>query len=305
MSVVGFGHVGKALAYLLGSVAEPLLLNIMDPNLNEGSFADIRHSLGASAHQLAQNDQRLLASSEVVFHCAGASVPKGASRLEVAAQSMEITEAVFGELKFLAADPLVVVLANPLDVLVTQLVRLTGLPAERVVGTGTLLDTYRFNALVADELGCAPCEVDGWVLGEHGDTMVLWASGSRTTDGRPLTDQLSLSKLEELLAKTRTTAAMIKSHQGATYYGVARCALVLWEAFLNDEQRLLPASVIAPDHLRQRYRLPEVALSLPLEIGRKQLRVGQLDLTDTEAAGLSQSAETIRQAYRQAWSRAQ
>ena len=291
ISIVGFGRVGRALALLLSEVQGEIGLNIMDPWLNPGSYEDICHAHAHRPHRLYQNREDLLSESEVIFHCAGPEVPAGQSRLAVVQSSMELTEQIFGSVQLVT--PLVIVVSNPVDIIAYYTRAVSKLDSTQVIGTGTLLDSRRFNILVERELELPAALSQAVLLGEHGDSAMLWRSGS-TIGGKPLADSLTRLQQEEILDLTKAQAAYIKEHQGATFYGVANCALTLWKAYLDEEYSVLPFSVEVPESWRVRLGLSQsLYLSLPCRIGKRSLQVLEAKLEAEEWAHLAASARVL------------
>lgn len=293
LSIIGFGRVGRALAFLLNQSAGPLWVNLVDPELNRGAYEDILHSFwGRTGHRFTVNDQARLRASQVIFHCAGPSVPHGQSRLAVARSSAELTSQIFAPLDLSEASPLVIVLANPVDLISWQLSQLAGLAPSQVIGTGTLLDSWRLNSLLDRHLGLVSGQSQAVLLGEHGNSMALWSEGSKVA-GRPLEEAVPPTELDDLLQQTRQMAHLIKHHQGATYYGVASCALHLWRAVRSTEPCVLPASVEVPEPLLGQLEVDPLFLSLPVELGNGQLRVSQQEFRGEDLERLKASAQQL------------
>jgi len=291
VSVIGLGRVGKAVSFLLTHSSEPLLLNLIDPWLNLGAFEDLSHAHVDS--QVIRNDHDLLPHSEIIFHCAGPEVPPGASRLAVRDRSYELTEKIFSNLSFGNNEPLVIVLSNPVDLITHHTLKITGLPPERVLGTGTLLDTRRFNILSERSLGLKRGSVDAVLLGEHGQSCVLWGAGSRVS-GELIGEVVEPSELTRLLEETKRQAAYIKKHQGATYYGVARCAVDLMRMHNGPGVKKSIASVLCPKRIGQALEIERpVCLSLPVELGKGKLTVKETQFEGVDLENLRRSAHVL------------
>jgi L-lactate dehydrogenase len=298
VTIIGLGRVGRTLAFLLSEQSTPCHINLVDPDLNEGSFEDLVHAHAHQPHTLHANDLDNIVHSEVIFHCAGPSVPAGHSRLAVARESVKLTHDIFVPLGLTRSEALVIVLANPVDVVAYWLKKFTGLPHEQVVGTGTMLDTRRFNTLLERHHGLQAGTSQAFLIGEHGSSITLWQTGSQV-GGQPLADFLSDESREQLLEQTRAQADFIKKRQGATFYGAASCALQLWRAYRSQTPQRLTISTQVPEPLCQRLGLDEqVFMSLPVFLGQKDLVVDMPKLTPTEADRLADSGKILHQAIK-------
>lgn len=284
ISIIGLGQVGRALAFLLCREPEGLLLNFVDPSLNPGAIEDLLHAHADQNRVFAFNDQDALLSSDVIFHCAGPRVPEGYSRRAVRNSSLALTTEIFSPLALSRHQPLVVVLANPVDVISLKVAQLTGLHPGRILGTGTLLDTRRLNSLLERELELPSGEAQAILLGEHGESMTLWTGGSRIS-GIPILDALPWGRLQGILEKVGDMATFIKRYQGATFYGVSNCALDLWKWFREPSTRATIASVQVPESLSKKWGLEPLFMSLPVVLGGGQVDVlaGEFSGEDDEA----------------------
>lgn len=294
ISVVGFGRVGQHVTYLLSHTAHvDMIINVMDPDDSlEGSFLDILHTTVAHNFELDWNNEELFAASDYVFHCAGPSVLPGATRMSIATESIDLTNTIFEGVKW-EGEPFVIVLANPVDVLCKYVKLAAGLPAHKVIGTGTLLDSWRLDTLLCDELDLPSDAVFSWVLGEHGESMVpVWSQS--LVDGQNAADWLSDEKKQRIHEELKSMAAKIKATQGATYYGVARAALEIFEALEGFGGGVEVASVNVNAHYQQRLGCADIFLSLPVQIEDGEiLIVNDYLLTEEELTALRASAQRI------------
>lgn len=294
LSIIGFGRVGQALAFLLGGLGEPVRVNLIDPVPNLGAYEDILHSYQIQGSELTLNDHEALLDSDVIFHCAGPSVPKGAPRLSVARESLELTKTIFEPLDLEEKSPLIVVLANPVDLVCLQIQRVTKMDPSKVLGTGTLLDTHRFNSLMDRELDLPPGTSQAVVLGEHGNSMNLWLGGS-FLHGKPIADSVSSQILGSVFDRTRTMARYIKKYQGATFFGVARCAVRIWRQFLAQDIQVIPLSVQVGPEYRKAWKGQPFWMSLPCRVGQGQATA--MALSEEDRLPLEKSAQKLRLAW--------
>lgn len=296
VTIIGFGKVGRAVAFLLSASRVALTVNIVDPEVGRGAFLDISHAYQGGGHTLCPNQHDLTPRSEVIFHCAGPSVPPGATRLSVAEESLALTEKIFFGIEFEEQEPLVVVLANPVDLVCLRAWQASGLPPERIIGTGTLLDTRRFNVLLEERLGLEVGASQAMVLGEHGSSMALWTAGSRL-EGRPILEKVSPKILAEVMVRTKESAAEIKRHQGATYYGVAHCAVSLWHLHRERNQVLLPASVLIRESFETKWGNEPYFMSVPVLLGQHAVEMPGTTFKDKDLIGLTASANALHDAW--------
>jgi L-lactate dehydrogenase len=269
ISIVGFGNIGKVICALLLPYKEyNFTLNIVDidPNV-KGAITDFEHGNQLYPnHTLSHNNEDLLNNSDFIFHCAGASVPKGKSRLHTCQQSVDMTEAIFKNFKP-TKTPFIIVVANPVDIISTITYKLTGLPANRIIGTGTFLDSIRMNHVI-EKMRKDVTTADAIILGEHGTTAFL-SKHLSSINGLPFSDFIDDDALEHCMTLVKNAAEEIKSTQDVTIYGVSYCAIQLFEMLLSEEGRKVPVSTLIPEALRKELGAPELFLSLYSTINQR------------------------------------
>lgn len=262
ISIVGFGNIGKLIcALLLPNKEHHFTINIVDidPAI-KGAITDFEHGIQLYPnHTITHNSEVLLNNSDFIFHCAGASVPKGKSRLYTCRQSIEITEAIFKNFKA-NKTPFIIVVANPVDIISTITYKLTGLPHTHIIGTGTFLDSIRMNQIVR-KVNPKLSSIDSVLIGEHGATTFLSEQLS-SIDGRPFSAFFDASELRHNMDLVKSAAAEIKVTQDATIYGVSYCAIQLFEALLSQKSQNLPVSVLIPKTLQKDLGGADLFLSL-------------------------------------------
>ena len=295
IGIIGTGWVGAsvAISVLHAGIASELLLADKRAELAEGEAMDLAH--GASFYpgakvRAAAIDEMLETDALVV--AAGRGGKPGESRLALlrdnAATARELGERLRGY------RGLVVVVTNPVDVLTFVLQRSSGLPPERVIGTGTMLDTARLRHAIGEELSIEPRSIHAQVVGEHGDSeVVLWSSAS--VGGTPLRAWPGWRAEHEprIAEQVRRAAYEIIQRKGATNHaiGLVTAALLRWS--LRGERRVLTVSRVQTGALGMR----DVALSLPTVIGvAGATDVVAPEMDDAERAALDRSAATLREA---------
>lgn len=295
ISIIGFGNIGKMICgLLLNEKEDAYTLNVMDVNDEvQGAILDFKHGMQIeSKHTLSYNDQVLFNQSDVIFHCAGASVPKGESRLYTCQQSVEITEAIFEGFNP-TKKPFVIVVANPVEIITTVTQRITQLPDGHVFGTGTFLDSMRMNHIVKEDHE-EVSEVKAVLLGEHGSSVFLSEQLSTVGD-LPFSKRFNENEQMAYLDKVKRAAEEIKSTQKATIFGVSYCALALFEALNSKEAIYQPVSVPVPNFLRKKMGEESLCLSLYCKIDRNgAIPDDSYDPSASELDDLRRSFDVIR-----------
>jgi L-lactate dehydrogenase len=296
VGIVGVGAVGASVAVsaLHAGVANELLLSDVRADVAEGEAMDLAH--GASFYPAAQvraASVEEMIDTEAVVIAAGRGGKPGESRLELLRDNATAVRDIGTRLR--GYRGLVVVVTNPVDVLTYVVAESSGLPAERVIGTGTMLDTARLRQILGEELELDPRSVHAQVVGEHGDSeVVLWSNAQ--VGGTPLRvwPRWRREKEREIGERVRTAAYEIIRRKGATNHaiGLVTAALLRWT--LRGERRVLTVSRVQDS---SRLGLSEVALSLPTIVGSDgatQVVVPEMD--DAEREALERSASVIRKA---------
>lgn len=300
VGIVGTGNVGKAGAYALfiQNLASELVLCDIDERKAEGEAMDLMHGqmLAGKATVRAGSYEDLKGAQVVIITAgAGQSSPEE-SRLDLLQRNASIFRDIIAELDRHVPDAILLIATNPVDILTYVAQRLSTRPDEHVVGTGTLLDTARFRALLGQYYGVDPRSVHAYILGEHGDSEVaVWSHAY--IGGRPILDQTVLGKpfdrdqMQELFEQARRAAYDIIDRKGHTDTAIGVVISRLVRAILHDENAVLPVST----RLHGEYGLPDVCLSLPCVVGSEGIvhRV-RPELSRDELLGLKSSASVLR-----------
>ncbi len=305
VGIVGSGFVGSAAAYamVLQGVASELVLIDRDRRLSEAHAQDILHATPfAHPAQIEAGDYADLTGAVVVVITAGVAQRPGETRLQLLQRNAQVFAEVIPPVSHHAPDAILLIATNPVDIMTHVATRLVNLPPARVIGSGTILDTARFRALLGEHLGVSPSSVHAYVLGEHGDSEVLvWSEakvGGVGVDqfaeqrGCPLTP----AERQRIEDGVRHAAYRIIEGKGATYYGIGAVLARLTRAILIDERAALTVSTLNP-HVEG---VSDVALSLPRIVGRDGvLTTLTPTLNDDERAALRRSAEILKEAVTQ------
>jgi L-lactate dehydrogenase len=306
VGIVGAGNVGVAAAYALFNqhLASELVLLDKDAERAKGEAMDLMHGqvLAGRTTVRAADDYADLADVQLIVISAGVGQSSpDESRLELLDRNAGIFEEIIGELDRHAPEAVLVVATNPVDVLTRIAQAKSERPPERIIGTGTLLDTARFRALLGRRYGVDPRSVHAYILGEHGDSEVpIWSQA--TIGGRPLEASEVLDRpfdadaMRQLFEEARNAAYEIIQRKGHTDSAIGVVIARLARAVLNDERSVQPVSV--PAENAYDIDAGEVCLSLPCVIGRGGVEGRVLpDLSASEADDLRVSARALTESW--------
>lgn len=302
VGIVGCGLVGSTAAYAvaLEGAASDLVLVDLNPALARAHAEDILHATPfATPVRIVAGDYPDLRGAEAVVLACGVAQRPGETRLQLLERNAEVFRKVVARVMVSAPEAILVVASNPVDVMTQVVTRVSGNAAGRVIGSGTILDTARFRALLGEYLGVAPQSVHAYVLGEHGDSEVLvWSNakvgGVPVLDfaeqvGRPLTDEAK-AKIDE---GVRRAAYRIIEGKGATCHGIGAGLARIIRAIRDDERAVLTLSCVSVAV----EGVDVVSLSLPRVLGAggvgAELRP---TLSGEEREALRRSAEILRNA---------
>jgi L-lactate dehydrogenase len=302
IAIVGAGLVGGSAAlfacYSIPGV-EIVLIDV-DPVRAEGQVLDLAHAAAiwrsADFHAGDYSDAR---NADIVVITAGAGVKEGQTRLDLVQTNSRIVRDIAGQISRYAPDAIYLVATNPCDVLAYVVYHHLGLPRERVISTGTELDTARLRTLLSERLGVVAPSVYAYVIGEHGNSAIIHWSGA-TVSGMPLETflartgrELSGASRDLILQSVHEAAKAIKEGKGATHYGIASAIARICQAILHNGDLILSVAVVHPEV----EGVPDVCLSLPTLVNAKGARLMAYPLlADGEREGLRRSAEIVRSA---------
>ena len=300
IGIVGAGMVGASAAYataLLGAAREIVLVDI-NPALASAQAEDIAHALPFAARgQVSAGGYEALDGAALVIIAAGVGQKPGESRLDLLARNAEVFRAVVDATLTAAPDAVLLIASNPVDVMTGITTRLSGLPATRVIGSGTILDTARFRHLIGEHLGVDPRSIHAYVLGEHGDSEVLgWSSArvgalSLAEAAANMQAPITEAVRAEIDRGVRGAAYRIIEGKGATFFGIGAGLARLVSAIGNDERSVHSVSVLTPEVVG----IKEAPVSIPRLIGRDGVVADLMPVLDaTETDALAASARLMR-----------
>ena len=300
--IVGVGNVGASTAFSLmksGLFSEMVLIDINRERAT-GEAADLNHGLPFLAPmEIYAGDYKDLKDAGLVIITAGAAQKPGETRLDLVRANARIFSTIIEEICKYNTDCILLVVTNPVDVLTEVTRRVSGFPASRVIGSGTVLDTARLKYLLGKRVLVDSRNVHAFIIGEHGDSE-LPVYSSANISGVDLNSfcegeshLLSRDDLQKLFVEVRDAAYGIIRAKGATYYAIAEAVRRIVTAIVRDEDAILPVSVLANGH----YGLGEICISLPAVVGRSGImRVLDMPLSPKEEQLLHASAAKITDA---------
>ena len=304
VSIIGGGGlVGSSAAFALqcgGLVREIALLDV-NQELAAGQALDLLHGAPSVADQLiTSGSYEHIPSSDVICITAGLRRQPNESRLDLINRNTDLFVSILEQIKQagLKENAIVVVVSNPVDILTYVAAERLQLPASRVIGLGTQLDTIRFRALIAQAMNLAPTQVNALILGEHGDSMVpIWSNA--TVNGLPL-DKFpgwTANQAGELFTRTKGSGAEVIKRKGGAGFAVGIAIRDVIDAIVLDSRRVLPVSSIQDGRC---YGIRDVALSVPTVVGRSGVVARhEIDLWPKETQGLRNSANVLKQTLAQ------
>ncbi len=299
--LVGAGQIGGTLALLAGQkeLGDVVMIDVAE-GVPQGKALDIAEAApvaGFDATLTGSNDYAAMKDADVIIVTAGIPRKPGMSRDDLININTGIIQVVGENIKKHAPNSFVIVITNPLDAMVEVMQRVTGLPSERVVGMAGVLDSARFRFFLSEEFGVSVQDVNAFVLGGHGDTMVPLIRYS-TVAGIPLPDLVKMGwttqdKLDKIVQRTRDGGAEIVAllKTGSAFYAPAVSAIAMAESFLKDQKRVLPCAA----KLNGEYGVKGLYIGVPVIIGSKGVeKIIEIELTGEERAMFDHSVAAVQ-----------
>ena len=300
VAVIGCGFVGAACSFSLmqsGLFSEMVLID-SDPAKAEGEALDIGHGVPfAKPIKIYAGDYDDIKNASLIVITAGANQKPGETRLDLVKKNISIFKSIIPEIKKRNFRGILLIVANPVDILTTVAQKLSGLPENRVFGSGTVLDTARLKSELGANLNVDPRSVHAFIIGEHGDSEIAaWSSAN--VSGIPLHKFCEMrgrinhaEAIQKIAADVKNSAYEIIKRKKATYYGIAMSVKRICEAIVRDEKSILPVSSM----MHGEYGIEGVSLSMPAIVGKDGVEtLVPLQLSETEQADLQKSAKTLQ-----------
>lgn len=297
--LVGDGAVGSSFAFALVTQNIGRELGIIDINYakTEGDALDLASALSfTSPKKIYAATYEDCHDADIVVITAGAAQKPGETRLDLVHKNLNIFKGIIGEIVASGFNGIFLVASNPVDVLTYATWKFSGFPKERVIGSGTSLDTARFRQRIAELVNVDARNVHGYILGEHGDTeFPVWShaniGGLQIAEWVKRHPEVDEEALVNMFFKVRDAAYEIIEKKGATYYGIAVALASICKAILNDNKAIFPLSV----YLDGEYGQKDVFIGAPAVIGRNGIEsVIEIPLNDAESEKMALSARTLK-----------
>lgn len=306
LAVVGAGSVGATLAYaaLIRGVARRVVLYDINAEKVRAEVLDLAHGIEfmPMGSVLGSDDIEICAGADLIAVTAGAKQQPGQTRVELAGRTIDLMRTLMPQLVQVAPDAVYMMVTNPVDVVTYAALQISGLPANQLFGSGTVLDSSRLRHSISERCGVAVRNVHAYIVGEHGDSEIpVWSSA--TIGGTPLTEfgagtwrELTEEKRAEIAEEVVNSAYTIIAGKGATNYAVGMAGIRIIQAVLRSEGAVLPVSSLLTDY----DGIGDVCLSVPTIVNRAGVSDRlPLPMNARERDGLRASAEHLRAVARQ------
>ncbi len=297
--LVGNGAVGSSYAFsiLNQGICDEFVIIDLDKEKARGDVMDLNHGLlyAPSPMKIYAGTYADCHDAAIIVLCAGAAQKPGETRLDLVSKNMKIFKSIIDEIMASGFDGIFIVATNPVDILTYATWKFSGLPHERVIGSGTILDTARFRYLLSEEFNIAPSSVHANIIGEHGDSELAVWSGA-TIAGVSLKKLLEdqpgkRDRMNEIYVNVRDAAYDIIQAKGATYYGVAMGLMRITKAILSNQDIVLTVSA----KLDGQYGHDDIYIGVPAVVNRNGIRqIIESPLSSEEQRKFDQSVKTLK-----------
>ena len=298
ISVIGAGNVGASVAEYIAMkelAPEVVLLDIKE-GFAEGKAMDLNQCAtlnGFNTHVTGTtNDYSKTAGSSVVVITSGIPRKPGMTREELIGTNAGIVKSVTASVLEHSPETIIVVISNPMDTMTYLSAKTSGLPKNRIIGMGGILDSARFKFRLSEAMNCNPNDLQGTVIGGHGDTTMIPLTRHASIQSTPVSDHLSAEELEAVSAATMVGGATLTKLLGTSaWYAPGAAGAALVEAIVRDQKKVMPCSV----YLEGEYGQSDICMGVPVVIGKNGWeRVVDYKLNEEEQAKFNASAEAVR-----------
>src|SRR5689334_3905318 len=297
ITVVGAGFVGSTLVQRLAErdYADVVMFDIV-PNMPQGKALDMLQAgpvLGYDTLITGTNNYADTANSDIVVVTSGFPRKPGMSRDDLLRKNQEIITQVTEQVVKYSPNSIMIMVTNPLDAMAHVALHVSGFPRERVLGMAGVLDTARFRTFIAQEVGASVRDVQAYVLGGHGDTMVPLARMC-TVAGVPISQLISAERIEQIVQRARDGGAEIVNllGTGSAYFAPSASVLQMVDSILLDKKMIMPCAV----YLQGEYGIKDLYVGVPAKLGAKGLeQVIEIELTEDEQKLLQKSANAVKE----------
>ena len=298
-AIIGCGFVGAASAFCLmqsGLFSELVLLDA-DSDKAEGEALDVAHGIPfARPMKIYAGNYDDLTDAAIIIITARANQKPGETRLDLVQKNVGIFRNIIPEITKRNYQGILLIVSNPVDILTYAAIKLSGMPENRVIGSGTVLDTARFKYQLGEHLSIDPRSIHAFIIGEHGDSEIAaWSSAN--VSGIPIHDICEMrgfydheDAMKEIAETVKNSAYEIIAKKKATYYGIAMSVRRICEAIVRNEKSILPVSVM----LHGQYGIEDAVLSMPAIVGSEGVETTvPIELNQTEQEQLRSSWQTL------------
>jgi L-lactate dehydrogenase len=300
VALIGTGYVGSSYAFALlnQGVTEELVMIDLNKEKSEGDAMDLNHGLpfAPSRTKIWFGDYSDCKDADIVVICAGANQKPGETRLDLVEKNTKIFKGIVDQVMGQGFDGVFLVATNPVDILTYAVWKFSGLPKERVIGSGTILDTARFRFLLGEYFDVDTRNVHAYIIGEHGDTeLPVWShadiAGTSIDEWMKKKPEYKQEHLDELFLNVRDAAYHIIQRKGATYYGIAMGLVRLTKALLQNENSVLTVSA----YLDGEYGQKDIYIGVPAVVNRSGIReIVELKLNNEETEKFNNSVNVLK-----------
>lgn len=296
VSVIGCGNVGATAAYsmLLSGIPNELSLIDVDQGRAEGLRLDFEHSLSFLSYTKinAGSDLKLSKDSDLIVITAGARQKEGQTRLELVAENRKIFKSIIPTLAKHSPHSILLIVSNPVDILTHLALEYSKFPSNRVFGSGTMLDTIRFQYTISEQLKINPRNIQAFILGEHGDSSFpVWSSANISGKSLFAFPKFTRKSADKCFDDTRTAAYRIIHDLGFTCYSIAIVIREIMRAIYENSHIVVPLSV----ELKGEYGLKNICLSVPCVLGSEGIMEKiEVPLSAAEKKSLFKSADILK-----------
>ncbi len=297
ITVVGAGFVGSTLVQRLAErdYADVVMFDII-PNMPQGKALDLLQAgpvLGYDSLVIGANEYADTANSDIVVITSGFPRKPGMTRDDLVKKNQEIVSQVTKEVVKYSPDCIIIMVTNPLDAMAQLAYHTSGFPRHRVIGMAGVLDTARFRTFIAQELNVSVRDVQAYVLGGHGDTMIP-LSRMCTVAGVPISQLIPTERIEQIVQRTRDGGAEIVKllGMGSAYFAPSASVLQMVDSILLDKNMIMPCAV----YLQGEYGIQGLFVGVPVKLGAQGLeQIIEIELTQDEQSLLQKSARAVKE----------
>ncbi len=280
-------------------ICDELVLVDLNQEKARGDVMDLDHGIvyAPSSVQIRFGNYQDCHDAALVVICAGAAQKPGETRLDLVTKNVKIFDSIVTSVMDSGFNGIFLVATNPVDILAYATRKFSGLPKERVIGSGTILDSARFRYLLGEEFETAPTSVHGYIIGEHGDSQLpVWSSAN--ISGTPIAPKLTEERKQEISIQVRDAAYKIIESKGATFYGIAMGLAKITRAILKNENVVLPVGAM----LDGEFGHEDVYIGVPAVINRTGVKkIVELSLDEKEQGQFAQSVKTLKDIQTALW----